>query len=548
MDGRCALALPCLFTVLLACDGDLPGPAPATRSSPGGAALGEGLDLTEAPGDAILPGVVCADGATVPGIDVSAWQGDIDWPAVAGDGQKFAFIRVSDGTTYIDDYFEPNWQQARDAGLIVGAYQYFRPGQDPIAQADILLQKMGPLEPGVLPPVIDVEASDGLDPAQVTNRVGQWIDHVEGALGVKPIVYTGKYFWQASVGSAEWAAYPLWIAQYGPVCPDLPDQWSAWEFHQTSSTGKVAGVGGNVDTNLFNGDLAALEGMAGAGGPAVCGDGKCTGGEDSDTCPVDCPPCGTIAAAGGIIDDPDACFHRHGNSMYWYEADLGWQNHLYWTHAVDAANPDNYVVWELHFAEAGTYLAEVYIAGAQASAEQTVYAVTHAGGTENLSLAQSGADGWSVLGEFTFAAGGKGQQLRLDDNTGEAFDLKHQIVFDALRLTRLDAPETTSGGDSSGGDSGTTGASSATGDAPTGTEGDTDDPGTGGAPTTDATTGAGSGSASASGGTTAPGGTTATGGGDLDDAGCGCRSGPGAPLWSLLALPLLRRRRRDARP
>ena len=547
MDGRIHLAL-ALPLLLAACD-DAPAPALAPRAGPGGAAMGDGLLLTEEPGDP-LAAVVCADGPTVPGIDVSKWQGSVNWPAVAGDGQKFAFIRVSDGLTYIDELYEANWQGARQAGLIVGAYQYFRPGQDAIQQADLLLQKMGPLVPGVLPPVIDVETADGLPPAQVAAKVGQWIDRVEGELGVRPIIYTGKYIWQSSVGSAAWADYPLWIAQYGPVCPDLPVQWADWVFWQTSSTGKVAGVSGNVDTNLFNGDLAALQALADQGGPATCGDGACQGAESSDTCPLDCPPCGLIPPEGGVIDDPDACFRRFGNPKYWYTAALGWQGNLYWTHAVQAAAPDNYVIWELHFAEAGTYRAEVHLSAAQATAQATVYRLVHAGGEAVLPLDQSAHDGWAPLGDFTFQAGGHGQRLRLDDNTGEPFNLQRQIVFDALRLTRLDLPEPTTGASDSDSDSGgtTSGATDSAG---------TDSVGTDAASTAAETEGGGTeGGASESASDTA---TTALSaglgsasegvGGEPDPGACACRGAPGrAPLLLLPLLALRRRRARVTRP
>ena len=537
MDRRRHLVAPLLL--LVACDAD-DAPPPAAAPAPRGAAMGHTLDLSEEPGDLALPAVVCADGPTVKGVDVSAWQATINWASVAADGQKFAFIRVSDGTQYIDDYFPANWQQAQQNGLIVGAYQYFRPAQDPIAQANLLLQKMGPLGPGILPPVIDVETNDGLAPNQVANKVGQWIDHVEAALGVKPIVYTGKYVWQSQVGSAEWSTYPLWIAQYGPVCPDLPDPWSDWVFFQTSSSGKVPGINGNVDMDLFNGSLADLEAMANTGGPVQCGDAKCSGGEDSDTCPADCKPCGTIPPDGGIIDDPDACFHRFGNQQYWYEADLGWQDHLWWTHAVEAPAPDDHVIWELHFAEAGTYRAEVYIAGPQASAEKTVYDVTHAGGEDSIPLDQSAHDGWAELGEFTFQAGGHGQQVRLVDNTGEPFSQKHQIVFDALRLTRTDAPATTGDTSSSGGTTGDTSATTdasasatdASASATTSATSETSD--------TSATSDTDAGSASATG-------ASATGvDQDPADQGCGCRSAASPPLWALLPLAARRRRRRAA--
>src|SRR5687768_1787101 len=90
---------------------------------------------------------VCADGETVDGIDVSYWQGAIDWPAVAADGIEFAFIRASHGLGTVDTRYQENWAGARAAGIMRGTYQYFSPGEDVIAQADLMLEMMGPLEP-----------------------------------------------------------------------------------------------------------------------------------------------------------------------------------------------------------------------------------------------------------------------------------------------------------------------------------------------------------------------------------------------------------------
>ena len=218
--------------------------------------MGHGLELTaEVPPDAA---VTCADGGTLFGIDVSKWQGQIDWAAVAADGVHYAIIRATHGTSIIDEWFDYNWEQAHAHGIIAGVYQYFEPAEDPIMQADIMLEMMGPLQPGDLPPVIDVESATNSTPAQTAAAVGAWIEHVEAATGVKPIIYTGRYFWQDNVGTDAFADYPLWIAHYTTQCPNIPDQWNDWVFHQYSSSGSVAGISGAVDTNNFNGTLDDL--------------------------------------------------------------------------------------------------------------------------------------------------------------------------------------------------------------------------------------------------------------------------------------------------
>jgi MYXO-CTERM domain-containing protein len=230
---------------------------------------------------------VCADGDTLDGIDVSHHQETIDWDDVAGAGIDFAFIRVSDGL-YQDREFTRNWAEARRVGIIRGVYQFFRPGRDAVDQADLLLERMGTLQADDLPPVLDVEDADGYSASTILAGIEAWMTRIEEATGRVPIIYTGKYFWQDEVGaSTANADHPLWIAQYGRTCPDLPDQWADWAFWQTSESGRVAGVTGAVDTDLFNGNREALLALTAA--TSECGDGTCGPGESMTTCAADCP-------------------------------------------------------------------------------------------------------------------------------------------------------------------------------------------------------------------------------------------------------------------
>ncbi len=217
---------------------------------------------------------VCADGPTVYGIDVSKWQGNIDWGAVAGDGVRYAIIRVSDGLNTLDEKFARNWAGAREAGIRRGAYQFFRPSQDAEQQAALLVRRIR--EEGAdfeMPPVIDVEATDNRGAQAIAAGVRTWIDHVQRELGVAPMIYTGKYFWQDNVGnSRDFRDYRLWHAQYtGAQCPNIADAWDRWAMWQYSSTGRVAGIAGNVDQNRFNGNEAALDALVDGDGPPPMG-------------------------------------------------------------------------------------------------------------------------------------------------------------------------------------------------------------------------------------------------------------------------------------
>ncbi|HKA89908.1 MAG TPA: GH25 family lysozyme [Haliangiales bacterium] len=221
---------------------------------------------------------VCPGPALLNGIDVSVYQGTIDWTKVKAAGITFAFIRVSDGLPPIDTRFHQNWSGARAAGVIRGAYQFYRSNEDPIAQADLLLDTMGALDADDLPPVADVESTDGMTAAQIAANLRKWIDRVEAGTGRRPIIYTGPYFWTSKVGgTSAFADIPLWLANWTSGCPNVPTGFTRWTFWQWSSTGTVDGITGAVDLDKFDGDLAALhqfirgsviQGDADAGPPA----------------------------------------------------------------------------------------------------------------------------------------------------------------------------------------------------------------------------------------------------------------------------------------
>ncbi|MCA9692061.1 MAG: hypothetical protein KC636_20835, partial [Myxococcales bacterium] len=414
------------------------------QDRPHGNVMGDGLRLTDG-----LDGPVavesCADGEVLLGIDVSYYQGSIDWNAVAADGVKFAWVRVSHSTAFFDPQFDANLAGARAAGIHTGVYQYFEPTEDPIAQADLLLEHMGPLVPGDLPPMIDVESVDKVPPGPYADAIRAWLDHVEAATGVKGFIYTGYYYWNDNVGTDEFVDHPLWIANYNPGCPLIPDYWGKWTIHQYCACESIAGIAGDVDGDHFNGDLAALEQFTVDGGE--CGDLTCGGGEDPYNCPQDCPPCGVIGSLGGAIDNGEPCYELYGNDMYWRDELVGEGGSLVWTNATDYDVPYNYAIWRLFFAETGAYEVEVHIEQPYGETQQAAYQIGHAGGVDVVPLSQAGASGWVSLGEYTFTAG-QDHFVRLDDNTGEQNDLQISIVYDALRVTRLDPPmETGSTGD-----------------------------------------------------------------------------------------------------
>lgn len=202
----------------------------------------------------------CAKGAVVRGIDVSTWQGEIDWAAVRAAGVRFAYVRVSDGATAPDPLFARNWQEAARAGVVRGAYQYFRPAEEPEEQADLWLDLVGPPEKGDLPPALDVEISGDLETDEVVARIERWVSRVRRATTMTPVIYTSASAWAASTGNTErFRKLALWIAHHEAACPNTPVTWPRWTFHQSSASSALDGVAGPVDADLFQGTLAALE-------------------------------------------------------------------------------------------------------------------------------------------------------------------------------------------------------------------------------------------------------------------------------------------------
>jgi lysozyme len=228
---------------------------------------------------------VCPDGGVVPGVDVSEYQGHVDWALARDAGVAFAFARVSDGTGYPDTEFASNWPSMKAAGVVRGAYQFFRPGEDPTAQANLFASKLasaGGVLPGDLPPVMDLEATDGELDATIQSRMLTWFSDMQSATGMTPMLYLSPSF--ASHAGTGLGEHALWVADWGVPCPFVPDGWSTWAFWQTSDKGKVAGIPTAVDLDDFDGPLAKLP-VLGATSVADAGSDGAPGGDAGGTLP-----------------------------------------------------------------------------------------------------------------------------------------------------------------------------------------------------------------------------------------------------------------------
>jgi lysozyme len=197
------------------------------------------------------------------GIDVSYHQGTINWQQVAASGKRFAFVRATAGTLTADTAYGTNRSGARAAGLAVGSYHYANPDtamNDASNEASWFLRN-ATIASGDLIPVLDLEVSNGLDPASLTAWAQTWLAQVAATTGVRPIIYTNPTFWSSSMADTDWFArngYPvLWIAHWTSAnAPTVPaGGWggSGWTFWQHSGTGTVPGISGFVDLDRFKG-------------------------------------------------------------------------------------------------------------------------------------------------------------------------------------------------------------------------------------------------------------------------------------------------------
>ena len=194
---------------------------------------------------------------------MSYHQGTIDWQQVAAAGKRFAFVRATAGTLTADSAYGANSSGARAAGVTVGSYHYANPDSalnDAGNEASWFLQN-ATFASGDLLPVLDFEASNGLDAGSLTAWAQTWLSQVSAATGVRPIIYTNPNFWSTSMADTDWFARNgysvLWIAHWttasDPLVPAGSWGGNGWTFWQHSSSGSVPGISGPVDLDRYHG-------------------------------------------------------------------------------------------------------------------------------------------------------------------------------------------------------------------------------------------------------------------------------------------------------
>ncbi len=198
-----------------------------------------------------------ADDFQIHGIDVSKYQGDIDWNAVRNSGVKFVWIKATEGGDYLDEKFAQNWAMAGVVGIPHGAYHFMYWCRPPEEQAQWFIQHV-PNDPNALPPVLDVEwnADSKTCPRHVSREVALadmkvMLDAMQRAYGKKPIIYTSVDFYR-DVLDGEFTGYPMWVRSV-KYYPAVKYGGRRWHFWQHSAHAHVPGISGNVDENAFYG-------------------------------------------------------------------------------------------------------------------------------------------------------------------------------------------------------------------------------------------------------------------------------------------------------
>jgi len=185
------------------------------------------------------------------GIDVSKYQGTIDFKKVQATGISYVFVRATEGITYQDENFSLNFTAAQAAELVTGAYHFYESNDDPINQLKNFIS-MVTLKTGDLPPIVDIEKLHHNDQTDLHEKIQIFLDGLEQHYGVKPIIYSGLNF--ANIYMTGFGEYPLWLAEYEVDKPSVPEGWSDWTFWQWSQTGSVDGIKGVVDADRYNGN------------------------------------------------------------------------------------------------------------------------------------------------------------------------------------------------------------------------------------------------------------------------------------------------------
>jgi len=223
-----------------------------------------------------VTGVSGQSGGTLTGVDVSVFQGGINWTTLRASGVSFVIIRAGHGTatpSSVDTNFAANWANAKAAGLVRGAYWFVTPqatpslSQDAVGVANLFVKTVQPKE-GDLQLCLDLENTGGLNATDLRTWVQAFCGQVQNLTHRPAVIYTGSFFWNDNLNS--WTNNmncALWLAQWttNPAPSSMPAAWTTWTFWQYSSTGTGSTYGmssTNVDLDRLNGGASTLQALS----------------------------------------------------------------------------------------------------------------------------------------------------------------------------------------------------------------------------------------------------------------------------------------------
>jgi lysozyme len=207
-------------------------------------------------------GMFRSAGGYLEGIDVSTWQGTVDYAKVKAAGKSFVIAKATEGIGYVDPTYATNRSAARSAGLALTGYHYARPDlnpTNPVEEADWFVSKLA-MATGMLVPALDLEVAGSLGTTGLQKWVAAWLAEVYARTGVRAMIYTSPNFWKNAMGDttsfADQGYTVLWIAHWFVSAPTMPAaNWGgrSWTFWQYDDCGSVPGIAGCVDLDRYNG-------------------------------------------------------------------------------------------------------------------------------------------------------------------------------------------------------------------------------------------------------------------------------------------------------
>nr|WP_243207972.1 GH25 family lysozyme [Pseudoflavonifractor hominis] len=209
----------------------------------------------------LLPDEVHPPEWQVFGVDVSTYQGEVDWTSLAGQGVDFAFIKATEGSGLKDVRFAENWSGSQAAGIRPGAYHFFSYDSPGETQAQNFIETV-PVTPGSLPPVVDIEfygsyLDEPADAAATKAILDPLLEVLEEHYGVKPILYATYRSYQLYLSGREYQDYPLWISS--PLVAPLLHDWDFWQYSHAARLEGYQGREQRIDLNVFRGSRKAFD-------------------------------------------------------------------------------------------------------------------------------------------------------------------------------------------------------------------------------------------------------------------------------------------------